>query len=87
MQGYLLRSCRRLIREAGRCSADVGLLDRVEVLMEVDQVGLGLDELEDLRLSVHHIFVLEDLFDCHDLSCCFHLSLSRQEIHVIQAHK
>ena len=41
----------------------------------VDQARVFLDSGEDLSLSVHHVLVFEDLFDCDDLARLDILSL------------
>ena len=45
------------------------------MLAQVYETSLVLDELQDQRLTIHHIFVLKYLFDSYDLSSRLYLGL------------
>ena len=45
------------------------------MLAQVYETSLVLDELQDQRLTIHHIFVFKYLFDSYYLSCRLYLSL------------
>ena len=77
---YLLgRGCGRDRRHTGLLARYVCLLRRVEVLAQVDEAGLVLNELEDLNLPVHHVFVLENLLHGDNLTRLLDFCLPRKD--------
>lgn len=77
---YLLRNCCGHGREHGLLSQDLGLRCCVEVLPQVEQGRLIPNELQYLRLTIHHVLVFEDLLDGHDFTSCFNFSLHKDKI-------
>jgi hypothetical protein len=65
---YLLRRRGCGLSENGLISPDRCCLRGVEVLSQVDQVGARVDHLQNLRLTVNHVLVLEDLLDSNWLA-------------------
>ena len=49
------------------------------MVSQVQQRLVILDHLENLRLPIHHVLVLEDLLDCDDVACFLFFSLTAKE--------
>ena len=71
----LLRSCSGHSRVHRLFSCDWCLLLCVEMLSEIDKAWLIFYQLQNLWLSIHHIFIFEDLFDSYGLTSFSYLSL------------
>lgn len=71
----LLRICRCHSRIAGLLTRYLCLGQRVEVVSQVNQTGLILNLLQNLRLPVHHVLVFKDLFDGNYFASRSYLSL------------
>lgn len=75
VQENLLRICRCHSRIAGLLTRYLCLGQRVEVVSQVNQTGLILNLLQNLRLPVHHVLVFKDLFDGNYFASRSYLSL------------
>ncbi len=51
----------------------------MEVLFELDDVGVGADSLKNLGLAVHHALILQDLLHCHYFVGCLDAGLQKKE--------
>ena len=71
----LLRGRSGHLGENGLLARDLGLLASVKVFAQVDEAGLVTDDLKNLSLPIHHVFVLQNLLDCYHFSSFLLLSL------------
>ena len=55
----------------------------MEVLFELDDVGVGADSLKNLGLAVHHALILQDLLHCHYFVGCLDAGLQKKSQHVL----
>lgn len=66
--GHLLAGSCGGLGEDRRRGLESRRVQRVEILLHVDEAVVVSDGAEDLCLSVHHVLIFKDLFDGYDVA-------------------